>query len=209
MSWEPPNEDDFNKKWLTPQRGRTLIEPVYGGPSTTKRWLMSRLKAGLIQAVARTAEFEGKKAPFIAVPRQFWQQCTDWGEDHFWMTGDDEFFDRESRCRMFDIRFDPETIWGNELKEAPSSAIGLAIPARLEDGRKLVSSVSKGGAPRKLWWDDLWIEMIRRIRADTLKPVSVAALQRLMHDWLAEQEIYPGEDTLKKTAIKLFKYLNE
>jgi hypothetical protein len=67
----------------------------------------------------------------------------------------------------------------------------------------------KGGAPRKDWWDHLWIEMIRRIENGTLDPASAADLERDMLEWLGAQGIYPGDSTLKTTSRNLFKYLKE
>jgi hypothetical protein len=203
--WQPPDESAFNHDWLMPKRAVEFLEDAYGGETSTQRWLMTRLKTGVIQAVARTAEHRGDRKSFVAVPQKFWEQCDSWGDDHFWLTGDETF--RVSGpgggtfARMLDIRFDPETLGSRAHKPDPPNAHLLTMPP--DEQRP------KGGAPRKAWWDDLWIEMIRRIRANELHPETAAELQRTMLNWLGERGFYPGEDTLKKTAIKLFKYLQE
>lgn len=66
------------------------------------------------------------------------------------------------------------------------------------------------GAPRKDWWDLLWIEMIRRIRAGTLKPKNQADLQRILEEHAGNVlDVDYGDSTLKPMASNLFKYLQE
>jgi hypothetical protein len=117
--WKPPTEREFNQDWLMPIAAINLINPAYQDQSTTKRWIMARLKTGVIQAVARTTEIQGKRYEFNAVPQRLWNQCDDWGEDHFWQTGDEIFYHGETRVRSLDIRFDPNTIASRALKPSP------------------------------------------------------------------------------------------
>lgn len=199
--WQPPEENQFNKEWLTPRRARELLAPLHSG-QTGKRFIMGRLKSGYIEAVARQCEWQGNLTSLVPVPRACWQAMTDYGDDYFWETGDASFTHKNSLARLFDVRFNTlfaDKPQGLEQPQFPES----------EAVRPNASQVNTGGAPRKAWWDDLWIEMIRRIRADELHPETAAELQRIMLDWLGEQGFYPGEDTLKKTARKLFKYLQE
>lgn len=99
------------------------------------------------------------------------------------------------------IRFDPDGVRA------------LLEPDEPDDGEQSDgASVVKGrrGAKRKSWWDDLWIEMIRRIQNGTLNPKSPADLQRTLenfvtHDLNGEY----GDSTLKPMAAKLFEYLEK
>ncbi|TMJ18072.1 MAG: hypothetical protein E6G94_00750 [Alphaproteobacteria bacterium] len=52
--WQPPTEEEFNHDWLMPATALELIQPAYREEAAAQRWIMSRLKTGVIQAVART-----------------------------------------------------------------------------------------------------------------------------------------------------------
>lgn len=201
VTWTPPTEEEFRKEWSTPVRAVNLLVPLYGNTSTCQKYIMTRLKSGIIAAVASDLEFSGITRQMQLIDRRLWEQCSAFGSDHFWDTGDEEFEVGDSIVRAFDIRFEFSTIFGVRENRPPNDSNLIGATPRAVG--------SRGGASRKGWWDDLWIEMIRRIQAGDLKPKSAAHLQRLMMDWLAEQDEYPGEDTLKKTARKLFKYLQE
>jgi hypothetical protein len=76
------------------------------------------------------------------------------------------------------------------------------------------SRTPHAGRPAAEWWDDLLIEMFRRLWEDRWSPRTQADLVRAMHEWLAQN---PGDDpakpreagdtTLELRARKLFKAL--
>jgi hypothetical protein len=210
MPWEPPSEEEFIESWITPLQalGVSDLDDAY----ETDEWaVLEQLRAGQIIAVARTGQPHpdvGAVTPFVHISAGAWRRAGGLEERYFWRTGhlvvpaqDPVAMHSGKKERYFNVRFDPATLNGQ-----PTTRIQDEQPPS-EDQRP--KPPNKGGAPRKGWWDDLWIEMIRRIRAGTLHPESAAELQRIMLDWLGEQGFYPGEDTLKKTARKLFKYLDE
>jgi hypothetical protein len=71
------------------------------------------------------------------------------------------------------------------------------------------------GRPRAEWWDDLLIEIFRRLWEENWTPRNQADLVAAMHDWLANN---PGDDpdkpreagdtALKARAKKLFDALD-
>lgn len=133
----------------------------------------------------------------------WWQQMPQLTDD-FWETGYLEIMIPEKvgglsfktcgSIRYFGVRFDPARL-PNATTVTEQGTAATIKPA--------------GGRPRKDWWDDLWIEMFRRIEAGQLSPQSAADLQRQMEDWLGEKQEYPGDSTLKPMSLKLFKYLRE
>jgi hypothetical protein len=80
---------------------------------------------------------------------------------------------------------------------------------RLPDPEASPKPAKIRGAKRKDWWDHLWIEMIRRIRAGTLTPKSKAELQATLEDYVDEIGGNYGDSTLKPMASNLFEYLEE
>lgn len=125
-TWKPPTEEEFNHNWLRPSRALEIVNPVYEDESTTKRWLMARLKSGVIIAAARTVHYEGGRLEFAAIPARLWEQSDEWGDDHFWATGDDVFNEKGTRLRMLDIRLDPQTLGSRaKMADPPDSTSGL------------------------------------------------------------------------------------
>jgi len=76
---------------------------------------------------------------------------------------------------------------------------------------RAVSAAGKRGVPPKDWWDDLLIEMFRRLWEGNWTPATKAEIVEAMHNWLAAN---PGPDphnpreagdtVLKERAKKLF-----
>jgi hypothetical protein len=101
---------------------------------------------------------------------------------------------------LWKFRFDPIPI--DEFCSPTPSTSNERPAAKIDKGRR--------GPKRKDWWDHLWIEMIRRIRAQTLKPKNQASLQAEMEDFVRDDlGTEPGDSTLKPMAAKLFKFLEE
>jgi len=194
-------------RWLTPLQTFDLLSPQWTYEvicNTLRRLLIHDQLTARARTIVIERRGEAKRSAHNSVVfAHLWRDNPPQSPSHFWQNGLIDFREgvgsvvREYAC--FDVRFDPEVI--HSLIKAPATLPNTAAQAR--------SDKAKGGAPRKGWWDDLWIEMIRRIKANELHPTSGGDLQRIMEDWLGEQGIYPGDDTLKKTANKLFKYLRE
>jgi hypothetical protein len=141
--WQPPAENEFNHEWLRPTNAVELVGTSHDSESTTRRWLMARLKTGVIQAVARTSEVHGKRIDFSPVPQRLWKQLDEWGEEHFWQTGDQVFHYGGESIQMLDIRFDVETLGSRARKpDPPEAAAGTERRAvsRRNDTRTNISA---------------------------------------------------------------------
>jgi hypothetical protein len=61
-----------------------------------------------------------------------------------------------------------------------------------------------GGAPRKKFWDDLFIEMFRQLWEGELTPERPSDIGNAMLDWAEKQGHKLGETSVKEPARKLF-----
>lgn len=225
MGWKPPSVEEFNNDWITPKDSLGDVVGQYRRDAH-RRWILDRLKSGVILAVARTRGQLGKKPePFVLIDWSFWNQWDETGEFHFWEMGDATFEDSNdstgyntTQVHFLDIRFDPSTMGSTARPDAPEfsmedrPALPPAIKNELQSLPYPVKEKAKGGANRKDWREDLWIEVVRRIRAGTLTGNTAASGSRLEYDLIdiaKEMGFSPGESTLKPMALKLFKYLNE
>jgi|GEM_PF-3055811 len=197
-------QPEIYENWLTPS---VALSAFPYATDIAIRQFQREMRSGRIMAAAGQIHWVGKEAQGVAheayLPAWIWRFAdTDQSSD-FWQTSYldvSAFSTRQgyqygthTRFEIFDIRFNDQCFILDEPVES-------ATPKREKP---------KGGRPRKGWWDDLWLEMIKRIQQGDLKPENAADLQRMMEDWLGENQIYPGDSTLKPTARKLFKYLDE
>jgi hypothetical protein len=210
--WHPPTEQEFNDNWLS--RLEIFDEVDWRFVDDAEKWaVVEKLKAGQVIAVARTAQTDprvSKLHPFARVPHTAWLRMDSFAQNRFWQTGhlvvpvDPNSawsnMPKEGDQRFFDIRFDPDSLSGKP-------------PPKFDDDRapqeEKVRTTKLRGAKRKDWWDLLWIEMFRRIRAGTLQPKDKAELQRILEDYVDEIVGNYGDSTLKPTASNLFEYLEE
>lgn len=143
------------------------------------------------------------------------------GDDHFWETnGESAIFQVYTDAggygggaisqRFFNVRFDPESLRGKPVAQPPHQAVEPIKPnaSAVEPAiaRKRV------GAPRKGWWDDLWIEILSRVQRGELHGQTAKSAARLEDHLLDIAEgmgFSPGDSSLKPMSLKLFKYLKE
>ena len=139
MPWSPP-EEDFNFKWVIPKHAWDELKAIISQESARQRYLMDRLKSGLIIAYARDHECGSRRFRFSVIPPHFWGQCGRWGDDHFWATGDQTFeFPGESTHRFLDIRFPPDWFAGSPDIEHPGTASGESPSEQSDDDRPPLS----------------------------------------------------------------------
>lgn len=212
-------EETWNS-WLEPfQAVRLLIEAGLDDREHAVNWLKGNLRRGALRAGGLHIKLLPNKLiksewVYGLYRSSTWNQVAaiPWKDD-FWVSGNyepDNPLDAvlrssdgdEFKNYLTEIRFDPDPIadFCNRARGAvtqPPLVPALAVAARR-------------GAKRKDWWDHLWIEMIRRIRAGTLRPNKPGELQVILEDYVRDQLGYdPGESTLKPMASNLFKYLEE
>lgn len=105
---------------------------------------------------------------------------------------------------LIGLRFDPDEL------DRVAASIPLSDPRRPDGPR----GIRGAGRPKAEWWDDLLIEMFRRLWEDNWTPRTKAEVVEAMHGWLSKN---PGDDpakpreasdtALKARAKKLFDVL--
>lgn len=190
MGWQPPSEDEFNN-WVTVDDALGLLVDITE-PWHKRRWLMERLKAGLIIGVARTgqpSEREPKISAFVHISQRLWQMWRDSGDEHFWETnGENAIFDHYGSTgasggstpqRFFDVRFDPKTFSGKPPIAPPDA------PDTKPEGAKDLPAVKR----RDL---DRWHEVFKATHPnapEALAMRSAAAMfpdNRIPRQWVRE-----------------------
>jgi hypothetical protein len=118
----------FNRDWLDPELALEALQGSYRDPYTRKKWIMDRLKSGLILAVARTVEFGGEHFELAGIAASNFKRFGAYGDDHFWETGDHAFrIGRDGeQLQAFDIRLDPDSFNGRPPRIKPVEAMPLA-----------------------------------------------------------------------------------
>lgn len=88
MSWQPPTTDEFND-WFTVEDALGSLFDVLE-PWHKRRWLMERLKAGIVIAVARSGQAKSTQnqiSSLVPIHPALWPKMTAHDETHFWETG--------------------------------------------------------------------------------------------------------------------------
>ena len=214
--WRAPTEQEFNDDWFTPLDALDVSDERMA--EDHEKWaLLEQLRAGQIVAVARTAQVKprsGTVQAFVRIAAGAWRRAGQSEQIQFWRTGhlvvdgverEDDYGgvltgDKE---RYFNVRFDPASFSGRPPPPDQESELVQSTGPATEKPKNL------RGAKRKDWWDHLWIEMIRRIRAGELNPKNKTELQDILEEYVDEIGGNYGDSTLKPTASNLFEYLEE
>jgi hypothetical protein len=199
------------KTWIP---ARDALDSVAGsvGAERAPRLILEYLKGGMLRAAAgKSSSHISEQDPVqytnVEIPARYWEQLT--AED-FWNTGIVNFVFamrsiRPSRqtIRCFDVRFEPRGV-----REIASTAIRANKDQNFSRQQPPKPS-NRRGPPPKEWWDDLWVEMFRRIHFGAFTPKKQAELENAMADWLEENGHSASERTLRNAAKKLFNALRE
>jgi hypothetical protein len=217
MAEKKVTADDL-KDWYTPdQVFQHLVNRL--GPMQAQAAIWKRVRDGMIRTFASRRSLRkgryGAPEPILkpavieagawvkyeSIPSQFWR-----GEAVFVIS--DRFSSDTVSC--FDIRLDPahvEREWP-DITEPPvieqnadATVADLRPPA---DALPVLGTKHAGGAPRKEFWDDLFIEMFERLWLGTFTPTRAADLERAMLDWASAKGFDLGETSVKAPARKLF-----
>jgi hypothetical protein len=174
--------------WLSPSQAIEILNAVYNDARLCKETMLEHLRAGMVQAIAEHTAIEAvrpKQISLFLIPAKDWTKV-EW-HGSCWKTGHltYNFVDESSmlrsvgKMRHFNVRFEPESVLSiikNVVPKSPSA------PASPEIQGLNALDHNKGGAPRKAWWDDFWIEICRRIYDNELKVEKQADLERAMLD---------------------------
>lgn len=210
--------DPFNATQRVKQAGLPDDERAIG-------WIAARLSLGELRGAGYVPRDGDEEWPLIVMPSKVWEYVAliAWKDD-FWVSGthfpnfaDDDldlpsfayarrevrhYSPKQYEHALYKVRFEPHLI--NEFCKLASVAPLDTAPA------KPTTTQARRGAKRKDWWDHLWIEMFRRIRAGTLKPKNQTDLLATLEDYVRDdlnEDV--GDSTLKPMAANLLKYLQE
>ena len=64
--------------------------------------------------------------------------------------------------------------------------------------------IAKGGRPTAADWEAAALEMARQFYVGDLKPYKIADVQRQLTDWLASNDVHPGQTALREHAKRYF-----
>jgi hypothetical protein len=208
------------RQWMSAREAVTRVMQAAGQDSRRSLYaILAYARTGDIAARALTMKVEVSKRAEpvrttedrdVEVPLWFWDRCTgaessnlDWKSGVF--SGRGVYNGETFAVRLTGVRFDAS---GLELLAPADEA-----PSELHEARSPASG--SRGRPAAAWWDDLLIEMFRRLWEDNWQPRTQAELVEAMHEWLAHN---PGDDpakpreaadsTLKARAKKLFDALD-
>jgi len=207
--------------WLTPRDAVNLVGQDMQNWDIAAETILRRVDAGLIRAHFKTGTVLesgkiDKLKDFFVVPggvKKAWADSSVPYTLPFWTSGDAEVhlklrqagtYDRTQIWTLFGIRFDPAGI--NDLLNKPAklpepypSSPSLTPPSPSPETPK-----HAGGAPRKEFWDDLWLAMFKRLWVENWQPKNQAEVEKAMLDWAAENGKDLGPTSVKTPAKKLF-----
>jgi hypothetical protein len=204
--------EEFSR-WLTPLQTYDLLSKQWSYQticSTLRRLLAHSevlARARVLKVRPPQDDEQNRTVRCALVIDYLWEDAPPSDGDDFWENGLIDFELNGTEYTCIDVRFEPDAIVALIKQpvstKAPESASPPSQTAELPRPKNL------RGAHRKDWWDHLWIEMIRRIRAGTLKPKNKAELQEILEACVDEIGGNYGDSTLKPMASNLFEYLEE
>lgn len=162
------------------------------------RAICSRAYAGLIQAKAAKFIIDDRSHEEFKIPQEFWWACGEAALEQDWLTGDFEtWIDRKTHGKAFGVSFSRGGI---------EALIGPAIASR---DASPTSRGPSGGRPAAAWWDDLWIEMCRKLWTGELQPKKQSDIKSAMMNWASVQGHDPADSTIRARARKLWTVLKK
>lgn len=205
MAWTPPTEEEF-KGWLLPNH-LLLAFPDKLEAHEARHIVMEHLKAGMLLAVARSAQTgtSGKLEAFVRVERAAWESVGDYSIDMFWKS-QMLVVERATPSgyahyteRYFDIKFQPDSFSGSAPGFDPEER---RMP--IEEEPETSQRTRVGRRPYE-YWEPLLIEMARQLYCGELQPKEQADIEHAMQDWLTANNHNWGETQVRVRAHNLWK----
>lgn len=211
--------------WIPAPEAFEKLTDKYNEVSAALSALRRRLETGLLRAVASDVIERTPEGPIgrklVLIQPVMWSIIDPPYESHLWISGEIDVDLRGSgryaeleeprHTSLLGVRFDRAGLIAlNRLFAETEQRKSTALSAPIEPISE--TQPRRGGAPRKGWWDDLWIEVLRRVQDGRLRSDTAPSGSRLEYvllDIAQELGFSPGESTLKPMALKLFTYLKE
>jgi hypothetical protein len=191
-----------SKEWLTSSETIDLVREeigLYQGPLT----VCTRAHAGLVKTRALLLSQGSKTSENAEIPKKFWWADGEAALTQDWRAGDfsswigDRHYDRQE-WKAFGVEFLAADIY--RLLNRSPPAEGSTAPT---------SPKNKGGRPQKAFWEDLWVEIARQLFLGDLKPERQADIEKAMLDFVSARGEEVGETTVRDSAKKLWKAIDE
>lgn len=202
--------------WLVPKAAVELLSHLPS--SDAAREIVTRLQHGLISAAAETVSLSGgkRKVALGLIRQSVWTDTDEYFPHHrFWQSGDVTLRHITEQGRTFDVGYFGVRFNHVQLQAMVPISPKAVPPVPGETGTPLISALSaavlqnRRGRPPKEWWDDLWVEMCRKIYVEGFLPKTQAEIERAMLDWATSSGHEMGEATAKRVARKLFPVFKE
>ena len=216
--------------WMHPQLAFRRATEVFESASHASSGLYASLKDGTLLAVAEEATSNYVRRPYRFIPPDHWKALK-YLQSYaaFWRTAIIEVeipaaHSRATAHHYHGVRFEPlqvAKVIGPAALKPPIKTVhqGFSVsdPDHQSRAREALRGVPEpeqevarppvnlGGRPSKMFWDDLWVEMFRRLWLGKLTPKTQADIEKAMLEWAKSKGHKLGETTVKKPAQKLFK----
>jgi hypothetical protein len=231
---EPGQVTQIAPQWLLPGDALARVQAVIENRTDAIETILERLKAGLIKATYETFSLENTSRKYAInsnfIPQGLWQHYPRAAaSDRVWDTSDLRLFvgaaltgnmmEDNVYLTFFQVRIGSDGIdaviansprakpaapWNNAIAIPAYPSVTVSAPVASVEPIA-TPPTNKGGAPRKAWWDDFWIEICRQIYDNELKVEKQADLERAMLDWASANGHDMSETSAKVAARKLFK----
>lgn len=208
--------------WLHPGDALARVQAVIPSRKMAIDTMLGRLGAGALRGTYKTFKWENISTkrnldPNFVTPNH-WRRYSNYHESEYvWTTGDLKLFlgsvegsitETNVYLTYFQVRLDRagiDQIVANTPTPPKRRSPWIKRPPPPQPAPQPSPQINKGGAPRKEWWDDFWIEICRQIWIGDLKPRTQADLERAMFEWVENRrDATVGETTVKGAARKLF-----
>lgn len=199
----------FGAEWVSARAAREFaykagrLNPVNAGPA-----IIGYCRVGHIEAQALRVEWSNRDRygendrtvrDNAEVPQWFWEACAergssvqDWQSGIF--SGKGTFSGQFVSAKLTGVYFrrDSLAIFEDQFAEARANPTVVS---------------TKGGRTPLPWWDDLWIDIARKLYAGDLKPTAQSDLIRAMHDYAVAKGHDVGDTAIRDRARKLWQAL--
>ena len=183
-------------QWLSAAETRSLVRK-HTDSFYASQLIAKRAFAGLLRSKASTFMFGNKSETDTLIPNEFWWAQGEAALTANWAVGDFEtWIDRRVLCRAFGVQFH-----AGDLQKMIPDAFKPAAPVEDLPG----PTSSKAGRPPAEWWDDMWIEICRRLYVGDLQPKRQADVENAMNDWIAANGNSAAPSTVRSRARKLWR----
>lgn len=201
------------EEWITAAEADKLLAAGSKSSLVARMALCKRAYAGMVRARAQRFIVASRPSDAVEVPAIFWWAEGNPALEQNWQTGDfDTYvprhlltgewrkFSGELHLQAFGVTFLRSDV---EKIAPPPAASPPAIAAEPEVAR------NKGGRPKHQFWEELLIEMARKLYVESFHPKTQADIEKAMHDWIILNGYEAGETAVRERARMLWRAIEK